>query len=350
MVFCSKCGEEIPEDALFCHKCGSMTEKGEEADASYPRLGRYRWGYYDGPSRYTAEEEKRFSGQVTADKVFFGVENVNGPVKVSTWDKAEYSVELLIKAGGYTQDEAEENLGDFRVEFEEQVVQGQQRLSLKFDRPEDRRWYSVDIDVTLPKDAETDLDVYSRNGAISLANLKGSEMEATTKNGRITLNDVSAKKLDCKTSNGKMVMEKVTSEIIDFRTSNGQVILDKVTADKITGRTSNGQIEGEVESKDATLSSSNGKVDLALPCKVSGEYKLRTSNGRIELDVSDSPDVGYDLDLGTSMNRIDVDLPDLKYERYRRTHLVAKTQGFEEKDVKIAIEADTSMGRIKVSS
>jgi DUF4097 and DUF4098 domain-containing protein YvlB len=350
MVFCSKCGEEIPEDALFCHKCGSMTEKGEEADASYPRLGRYRWGYYDGPSRYTAEEEKRFSGPVTADKVFFGVENINGPVKVSTWDKAEYSVELLIKAGGYTQDEAEENLGDFRVEFEEQVVQGQQRLSLKFDRPEDRRWYSVDIDVTLPKDAETDLDVYSRNGAISLANLKGSEMEATTKNGRITLNDVSAKKLVCKTSNGKMVMEKVTSEIIDFRTSNGQVIIDRVTADKITGRSSNGQIEGEIESKDATLSSSNGKIYLALPCKVSGEYKLRTSNGRIELDVSDSPDVGYDLDLGTSMNRIDVDLPDLKYERYRRTHLVAKTQGFEEKDVKIAIEADTSMGRIKVRS
>jgi hypothetical protein len=60
--------------------------------------------------------------------------------------------------------------------------------------------------------------------------------------------------------------------------------------------------------------------------------------------------VGYDLDLGTSMNRIDVDLPDLRYERYRRTHLVAKTKGFEEKDVKIAIEADTSMGRIKVRS
>ena len=350
MVFCIKCGEEIPEDAHFCHKCGSMTEKGEEAGASYPRLGRHCWGYHDGPSRYRVEEEKSFSGPVTADKVFFGVENINGPVNVSTWDKAEYSVELLIKAGGYTQGEAEQNLEDLRVEFEDQVVQDRQRLTLKFDRPEDRRWYSIEVDVNLPKDAETDLDVYSRNGTVSLANLKGSEMVSTTKNGRITLNDVSANKLVCKTSNGKMIMEKVTSEIIDFRTSNGQVILDKVTAEKIAGRTSNGHIEGEIESKDTTLSSSNGRIYLALPCSVSGEYKLRTSNGRIALDVSDSPNVGYDLDLGTSMSRIDVDLPDLRYERHRRTHLVAKTQGFEEKDVKITIEADTSMGRIKVRS
>jgi len=350
MVYCSKCGEEVPEDARFCPKCGSMTEKGVEAGASYPRLGRYGWGHYGGHSRYTAEEEKRFSGPVTADKVFFEVENINGPVKVSTWDKAEYSIYLLIKAGGYTEEEAEENLRDLKVDLEEQAVEGRQRLSLKYERPEGRRWYSISVDVTLPKDAESDLDVYSKNGAISLANLKGGEMVTSTKNGRITLDDVSAKKIDCKTSNGKTILENVTSATIDCRTSNGQMVLDKVAADKINGRTSNGTIEGDIDSKDVILTTSNGKIDLTLLCRSSGEYRLRTSNGRIVLDVPDSPDVGYDLDLGTSMNRIDVDLPDLVYERHRRTHLAAKTQGFEDKDVKIFIEADTSMGRIKVNS
>ncbi|UCH58186.1 MAG: DUF4097 family beta strand repeat protein [Candidatus Bathyarchaeota archaeon] len=350
MVYCSKCGEEIPEDSHFCSKCGSMTEKGEEAGTSYPRLGRYWCCSNEGPSRYIAEDEKHFGGLVTADKVFFEVENVNGPVRVLTWDKAEYGVELLIKAGGYTEDEAEENLKDLKVDLEEQTVQGQQRLSLKFDRPKDRRWYSIDVNVTLPTDAETDLDIYSKNGAISLANLKGSEMAATTKNGRMMLDGISAKRIDCKTSNGKMILEKVTSESIDCRTSNGKMVLDNVTAEKITGRTSNGRIEGQIESKDAVLTSSNGKIDLALLCGASGEFRLRTSNGRIVLDVSDSPDVGYDLDLSTSMNRIDVDLPDLTYEKYRRTHLAAKTQGFEEKDVKIVIEADTSMGKIQINS
>jgi len=100
MVYCSNCGEEIPEDAHFCHKCGHRTEKGSEEGAHYPRLGRYGWHRGDGPWRYTAEETKVLGGAVTADRVFFGVENVNGPIRVSTWDKAEYGVELEIKAGG----------------------------------------------------------------------------------------------------------------------------------------------------------------------------------------------------------------------------------------------------------
>jgi ribosomal protein L40E len=31
MVFCSKCGTELPEDAYFCPKCGVRTRKGVEA-------------------------------------------------------------------------------------------------------------------------------------------------------------------------------------------------------------------------------------------------------------------------------------------------------------------------------
>ena len=34
MVFCSKCGEELPEEAYFCPKCGVRTKKGEEAGIS----------------------------------------------------------------------------------------------------------------------------------------------------------------------------------------------------------------------------------------------------------------------------------------------------------------------------
>jgi ribosomal protein L40E len=34
MVFCSKCGTELPEDAYFCTKCGVRTRKGVEAGVS----------------------------------------------------------------------------------------------------------------------------------------------------------------------------------------------------------------------------------------------------------------------------------------------------------------------------
>jgi uncharacterized membrane protein YvbJ len=36
MVFCSKCGKELPENAHFCPNCGVKTAKGVEANVSTP--------------------------------------------------------------------------------------------------------------------------------------------------------------------------------------------------------------------------------------------------------------------------------------------------------------------------
>lgn len=36
MVYCSKCGKEVPEDAYFCPSCGVRTKRGAEAGVSSP--------------------------------------------------------------------------------------------------------------------------------------------------------------------------------------------------------------------------------------------------------------------------------------------------------------------------
>ena len=36
MVFCSKCGKELPESVYFCPNCGVKTAKGVEANVSTP--------------------------------------------------------------------------------------------------------------------------------------------------------------------------------------------------------------------------------------------------------------------------------------------------------------------------
>jgi uncharacterized membrane protein YvbJ len=36
VAYCSKCGEKIPDDAYFCPKCGTKTEKGKASNVSYP--------------------------------------------------------------------------------------------------------------------------------------------------------------------------------------------------------------------------------------------------------------------------------------------------------------------------
>lgn len=52
MVFCSKCGKELPEDAYFCPSCGVKTAKGVEANVSMP--------YRDMFSEMGKEIEKAF--------------------------------------------------------------------------------------------------------------------------------------------------------------------------------------------------------------------------------------------------------------------------------------------------
>lgn len=37
MVYCSRCGRELPGEANFCPKCGARTKKGVEEGVSIPR-------------------------------------------------------------------------------------------------------------------------------------------------------------------------------------------------------------------------------------------------------------------------------------------------------------------------
>jgi uncharacterized membrane protein YvbJ len=70
MVYCSRCGEEVAETALFCLQCGVMTSKGEETGVSYP------WNW-------EKELEKTISNVSTEiEKAFTSVrENVRRTIK-----------------------------------------------------------------------------------------------------------------------------------------------------------------------------------------------------------------------------------------------------------------------------
>jgi len=355
MDYCIKCGKELPDDAYFCSACGQRTSKAEEegvpARQDLSRLEgsietmvsqavrtieetvkiateEARAGSW-GSNRYRAEEERTLSGPVETDKLLLEVANRNGKINVGTWDKPEYKIDLLLKAWGYTQEEADENLKALIVDFSETEVEGVKKLSLGFDHPAYRVSYSVSVDVTLPKGVDNSMNLKTSNGSINLAEIEGSN-------------------LDLHTSNGKIVMENVSAERLDGDTSNGAVLLDGVSARVLNVRTSNGKIEGEVRSTDVFLKTSNGGIQLSLPCNEGGNYELLTSHGGIDLGVSDDLDNGYDMDLKTSMGRISVDLPDLEYLRSRKNHVAVKTRGFEEKAKKIGVVAKTSMGRIAV--
>jgi DUF4097 and DUF4098 domain-containing protein YvlB len=172
--------------------------------------------------------------------------------------------------------------------------------------------YSIGVEVFLPDDASINLNLESSNGGISIFDIEG--------------------------------------ESIDLRTSNGVLELNNVYSEEIYGETSNGAILGMFEAPETSLSTSNGAIDLDLPCTVSGNYKLSTSNNQIDLKVSSATDVGYDLDLSTSNGNVVVDLPNLDYTIDQRTRKEAKTENFVSKSVKITIDVDTSNDDINVDT
>jgi len=270
------------------------------------------WGSGDVGS-YRADDTRLLSGDLTADAVLLDVDNFNGPVKVSTWDRDEYSITIIIRAKGFSDAEAQANLADIEHDLDESVLMGKNRLVLRHNVSSTKmNLYAISVEAKLPAGATVDLDLDSSNGGITL--------------------------------------EDVTGGTIDLSTSNGAITFDDVNADSIDVDMSNGGVRGSLEAEDTRISTSNGAINLDLPCTVTGDYELRTSNAGVDLRVSSSASVGFDLDLSTSNGSIDIDLPNLDYTRNTRTSKEAHTYGFHEKAVRITIDASTSNAGMDVDA
>ncbi|UCH56687.1 MAG: DUF4097 family beta strand repeat protein [Candidatus Bathyarchaeota archaeon] len=256
----------------------------------------------------SSQEESRFlAGDITASNVLFRTDNVNGYVRVSTWEREEYSVDLTVKGRGSSDSDASRTIEQVDTSLEEQLVGGRQELDLVISVPTNL-WsrITVNVEVKLPADAEIDLDVETTNGEISAINLEGGTLRLDTTNGRI-------------------VFDGVEAEVIDSSTTNGV-------------------ISGVVEAADFTGSTTNGKIELEIPCTVSGDYDLHTTNGGVEVTVVASEDVGFEVDMRTTIGGVSLNLPNLNYSTNTNRRKVAETTGFSTKPIQVSITAGVTTG------
>jgi len=271
------------------------------------------WNWSDSTSRYSKEETEVFTGTVATQGLVFQTDIVNGVINVNTWDRDDYQVELLIRARGNTETEAENNLGRVVADLEETLEAGKTGLLLSVDAPL-QTWSKVNIqvDVTLPAAALIDVDVETTNGDVSISDLIGRSLS--------------------------------------IGITNGRVLLDGVEAETITASTMNGNVEGTAEATDFTGTSVNGNVDITIPSIKSGEYHLRTTNGQVSASVAAGGDVGVDFDLGTSIGSVSVDFSGVDYTSNTNRRKVGQTSGYSTKSVQIAIDASTTNGSCSLDS
>jgi hypothetical protein len=263
---------------------------------------------------FNAQTTKSYSGPVTSGSLYLEVNNINGPVRLSTWNRTEYSIDLTIRAGGPSQTGANDNLVNFKPSLDVRLQGGEQRLVLRYDIDQtSRSWYSIDVTATLPAAANTDLNLVSSNGLIQVTRVNGTTMSLTTSNARLNLDRVYA-------------------------------------ANSITVGTSNAQVEGTLQAPNTTVSTSNGRISLTIPSTINGVYTLSTSNAAVDLKVSPSTQVGYSVDLSTSNANINVVLPNMSYNVNQRTQVRGQTTGFESLPTRVTLNAATSNAVISVTT
>ena len=147
-------------------------------------------------------------------------------------------------------------------------------------------WFgNVGADITITAPANSDVELYTSNGVISLNGIVGTGTLRTS-NGMISLENVKGD-FDGTTSNGRIEVDTMEGTGY-FRTSNGGVDLQGVT--------------GEFDAQ-----TSNGGISFSGNLTAGGSNRLVTSNGNVVVELLGTPSVS--LDASTSNGDVTCELP-----------------------------------------
>ena len=262
-------------------------------------------GTYRATSTYTLDPP------VTAESIALDVESVNGGIDVSSWSGDHVKFDIEVKARGSTTAEAEANLERFTHSLEDSVSGTTQSISLNFPLTSSE-WskYAVIIDVYVPEGVSEEISLQTTNGEISVQGLSLQELMIDTTNGRVVLTDVDSS--------------------------------------VIQGETINGAITGTFTAASTSFRTTNGGIEMTLGT-ASGEHRFSATNGSIDLSLPTDSDVGYSVDLDTSVGAIDVNLPNMSYDVDKARTKNGETVGYDAKEIQISISADTTIGSIDLN-
>jgi DUF4097 and DUF4098 domain-containing protein YvlB len=186
------------------------------------------------------------------------LDNINGDVRISSWDRNEVKVDAVKWA------DSKERLDDAKIV----VDSGKDYLSIQTKyREHDHNWgdhdraATVEYTLTVPKTARLD-EIKLINGALNVTGMSG-EVRASCINGRLEADDL-AGRAELSTVNGRLEAKFA-----------------------------------QLASQSIQLNSVNGSVDLTIPSDSNTEVEANTVSGSIHNDfglhVNDHRFVGHDL-------------------------------------------------------
>ena len=200
------------------------------------------------------------------------VQGVNGPIRVSTWDKDEVEIKAEIKERTDQSVKVEVRRTSNGLEVEAIVPShsgwswgGSDGVSFTLRVPKRLEGhYRTSNGRVEARDMVGAQEIHTSNGGLLVENVKG-DVDAHTSNGAVTLRSIDGRVLGG-SSNGSLTLEGVKGGV-DFSTSNASI-----TASDLDGR-----------DQGIDLATSNGSINLGLGA-AKGEIDAKTSNGSVHVD------------------------------------------------------------------
>ncbi|HEV8062804.1 MAG TPA: DUF4097 family beta strand repeat-containing protein, partial [Gemmataceae bacterium] len=202
----------------------------------------------------------------------------NGAVDVLTGANDKVEIKVTKRTGGPSQAEADDDLDNIAVDFEQSGSKIAIHVSSRNPKPFVNRGAAIEIQI--PEGST--LDLHTTNGKVSTVGLMGDTM-ARTSNGPIQIQGTRGT-LDLETSNGAIAVEGGVGRL-SAKSSNGGIDIASDNA-VLDARTTNGRINyrGKLIAGDHVLNTSNGSIAVKLPDGAAFKLEARTSNGRITTD------------------------------------------------------------------
>lgn len=206
----------------------------------------------------------------------------------------------------------------------------------------------LDLAITVPLAPAIDLDADASSGDVTASDLHGPRLDVSTSSGEIVATLLRMRDVALSASSGDITVDGLVADSLKAETSSGSIHGQAVTARDVRVSTSSGDayLEGTLDNIDAE--SSSGDLTVEATPGSSGKYTFGASSGEVVLLLANT--AAYHVDADTSSGEIFVDVPDAEVIEEDEDHVEVASAGYDDADLRTAIEMSTSSGDITVSA
>ncbi|MDR2940617.1 MAG: DUF4097 domain-containing protein [Clostridiales bacterium] len=269
------------------------------------------------PKAFGAGKEKSYEMVVSGGGNQLNLTSLNGDIYIRGYNGDKITLKVFYKSRNNSED----------IEF----IKLSNKYLLNYNEDD---FESVSIDMFLPEKLFSNIILDTNTGKAVVSTVECEYLVMTNLNGATQLSDVTAHniKIDC--NNNELKLENVKGATAKIENYNGAVILTNLDLQKIKIDSFNCSITANIENFNKY-----------------SEYvwEVEASNGKINLNLPSSKDIGYYLNARTSLNNVKIGIVGLSYLANSGNFIEARSIDYEKVPKRVLLRMETSNAPIVIN-